>query len=484
MATHLIWVLGLAATALAQFVPAPTDLIETQGHAGIGVRYKQVPEGICELDPNVKSYSGYSDIDEDQHIFWWFFEARNGDPQNAPLTVWINGGPGSSSMIGLFEAQGPCGMDYDGNLTNNPYSWTNSSNMLFVDQPAQVGFSYSTAVSAYVPPTGSNIITLPNATCPDFAADWDCGTYSYPNQTNTANSTHAAAPGMWKTLQGFMGAFPEYSSNGFHFASQSYGGHYGPIFNEYIIQQNELIDCGELDAHHIDLRSVQIGNGWYDPVVQFGSYYDYTVSPGNPYNYSPYNVSTTAMLHNNMYGPGNCLDQAIDCNMRGDNTVCAAADAFCIAQVQNIWNPITERSQYDMRQLTPDPFPYSFFTDYLNSPKVQHAVGAFTNYSRSSSTVSAAFRNTGDDAREAGTYAAVASLLEAGVYVYEYAGDADYICNWLGNAAVAANTRAPGYHASGYANISTPDNIVHGQVKQSGNFAFARIFEAGHAVPF
>lgn len=60
----------------------------------------------------------------------------------------------------------------------------------------------------------------------------------------------------------------------------------------------------------------------------------------------------------------------------------------------------------------------------------------------------------------------------------------DYICNWLGNAAVAANTRAPGYHASGYANISTPDNIVHGQVKQSGNFAFARIFEAGHAVPF
>lgn len=223
---------------------------------------------------------------------------------------------------------------------------------------------------------------------------------------------------------GIHGSFSRVLPNGFHFASQSYGGHYGPIFNEYIIQQNELIDCGELDAHHIDLRSVQIGNGWYDPVVQFGSYYNYTVSPGNPYNYSPYNVSTTAMLHNNMYGPGNCLDQAIDCNLRGDNTLCAAADAFCIAQVQNIWNPITERSQYDMRQLTPDPFPYSFFTDYLNSPKVQHAVGAFTNYSRSSSTVSAAFRNTGDDAREAGTYAAVARLLEAGVYVYEYAGDA------------------------------------------------------------
>jgi carboxypeptidase C (cathepsin A) len=37
---------------------------------------------------------------------------------------------------------------------------------------------------------------------------------------------------MWKTLQGFMGAFPQYSANGVHFATESYGGHYGPLFNE------------------------------------------------------------------------------------------------------------------------------------------------------------------------------------------------------------------------------------------------------------
>ena len=65
--------LAVAAAAIglnAQFVPAPTDLITKKGFAGINVRYKEVPTGICELDPTVKSFSGYADVDENQHIFW------------------------------------------------------------------------------------------------------------------------------------------------------------------------------------------------------------------------------------------------------------------------------------------------------------------------------------------------------------------------------------------------------------------------------
>jgi hypothetical protein len=60
----------VAQCVTAQFVPAPTDLITKKGHAGVNVRYKEVPPGICELDPNVKSYSGYADVGENQHIFW------------------------------------------------------------------------------------------------------------------------------------------------------------------------------------------------------------------------------------------------------------------------------------------------------------------------------------------------------------------------------------------------------------------------------
>ncbi len=56
--------------ASGQFVSAPTDLITKEGHAGINVRYKEVPAGICEQDPNVKSYSGYADVGQNEHIFW------------------------------------------------------------------------------------------------------------------------------------------------------------------------------------------------------------------------------------------------------------------------------------------------------------------------------------------------------------------------------------------------------------------------------
>lgn len=57
-------------------------------------------------------------------------------------------------------------------------------------------------------------------------------------------------------------------------------------------------------------------------------------------------------------------------------------------------------------------------------------------------------------------------------------------CNWLGGQAVADETDAPGFSEAGYANITTSDDIVHGQVKQSANFAFVRVYYSGHEVPF
>lgn len=229
--------LAILPTALCQFVQAPTDLKEAMGFANISVRYKEVPTGICELNPNVKSYSGYADVSENEHLFFWFFEARNQDAAKAPLTVWINGGPGSSSMIGLFQENGPCRVNSSGDVLNNPYSWNEVSNMIYIDQPTQVGFSYSIPIPGYVDPSTGYIIQLPDDSCPDYAASDACGTYSYPNETLTANTTANGAPNMWKALQGFMGAFPQYSRHGFHFTTESYGGHYGPVYNECVAYQ-------------------------------------------------------------------------------------------------------------------------------------------------------------------------------------------------------------------------------------------------------
>lgn len=411
----------LVASAIAQFVPAPTDLITKEGYAGINVRYKQVPTGICELDPNVKSFSGYADVEKDQHIFWWFFETRNGDPKDAPLTVWINGGPGSSSMIGLFQELGPCGVGPDMKPYNNPYSWSNVSNMLFIDQPTTTGMSYSNPVPAYEDNNGV-IVQLPNNTCPDYAQSYGtCGTYSHPNGSLGTNSTASAAPNMWKTLQGFMGAFPQYSRNGFSFTTESYGGHYGPVFNAYFLEQNKKNTTG---AHKINLETVMIGNGWFDPLIQYQAYYNYSIWPGNTYDYDPYNDTVKAEWYNNLYGEGNCVDQTKRCYATGLNSDCSAADNFCANKVESLYDIYSGRDEYDMRELTPDPFPYSYYVQYLNTPEVQKAIGAYQNFSESSGTVSTAFGLTGDDDRQDGTIEDCRKLLAAGVQVVMYYGDA------------------------------------------------------------
>ena len=92
-------------------VPANATGVKTiTSPSGVQIRYKEPgKEGICETTPGVNSYAGYVDLAPDAHTFFWFFEARH-DPANAPLTLWLNGGPGSDSLIGLFE--GMFGTDF------------------------------------------------------------------------------------------------------------------------------------------------------------------------------------------------------------------------------------------------------------------------------------------------------------------------------------------------------------------------------------
>lgn len=96
--------LAVTGTASAEPVPAKANGVQTLTTPNnITIRYKEPgKEGVCETTPGVKSYSGYVDLSPTSHTFFYFFEARH-DPQNAPITLWLNGGPGSDSLIGLFE---------------------------------------------------------------------------------------------------------------------------------------------------------------------------------------------------------------------------------------------------------------------------------------------------------------------------------------------------------------------------------------------
>ena len=85
-------------------------------------------------------YSGTLPVHDDQgDLFYWLFLKEN--EFKGPLVIFLNGGPGSSSMIALFEENGPLRVDSEQNINFIDESWVKVANMLFIDQPVGVGLS-------------------------------------------------------------------------------------------------------------------------------------------------------------------------------------------------------------------------------------------------------------------------------------------------------------------------------------------------------
>ena len=94
-----------------------------------------------------KSESGYLPVsDGHKHLFYWYHEATV-SPRTKPWLLWLNGGPGCSSVSGMMSELGPYVVDKALNVTLNPYAWNREANVLFVEQPAGVGFSYPRCAS-------------------------------------------------------------------------------------------------------------------------------------------------------------------------------------------------------------------------------------------------------------------------------------------------------------------------------------------------
>lgn len=184
--------------------------------------------GLC--DTTVKSFSGYFSVSEvvNKNYFFWFFESR-GNPSTDPVVIWLTGGPGCSSQLALLSENGPCKVSEDGKTTvNNPYSWNTNANIMWIDQPAGVGFSYGRQIDH--------------------------------NETEVAED-------MYHFLQNFFQAHPEYAQNEFFVFGESYGGHYAPAVSHRIFQGNQ-----RKQGQYINLKGVGVGNGLTDPVVQYQYY--------------------------------------------------------------------------------------------------------------------------------------------------------------------------------------------------------------------
>ena len=95
--------------------------------------------GTTPFDTN--TYSGYLTVSETKKLHYVFAESLN-DPENDPVIIWFNGGPGCSSMLAFMQENGPRVID-DGEdfLKENPYPWTERANVIWLESPAGVGWS-------------------------------------------------------------------------------------------------------------------------------------------------------------------------------------------------------------------------------------------------------------------------------------------------------------------------------------------------------
>ncbi|KFK24266.1 hypothetical protein AALP_AAs40498U001000 [Arabis alpina] len=170
-----------------------------------------------------RQFAGYVDVDvkAGRSLFYYFVEAEN-QPHSKPLTLWLNGGPGCSSIGGgAFTELGPFYPTGDGRgLRKNSKSWNKASNLLFVESPAGVGWSYSNTSSDY----------------------------------NTDDAT--TAKDMLVFMLRWFKKFPEFKTRQLFLSGESYAGHYVPQLADIILQYN----ARRSNEFKFNLKGIAIGN--------------------------------------------------------------------------------------------------------------------------------------------------------------------------------------------------------------------------------
>ncbi|KAI0065290.1 alpha/beta-hydrolase [Artomyces pyxidatus] len=396
--------------------------------------------GICETTPGVYQASGYGDLSSDESVWFWFFAARN-NPDTAPLITWFNGGPGSSSMIGLFQELGPCRINNASTAVNlNPEAWNEFANVLFIDQPIGVGFSYGS--------------------------------------TNVGTSDEAASD-VWKFLQIWFAdsRFSKYQTRDFGIWTESYGGHYGPTFAAYFLSQNAAIASGSVTGVPINLKVLGVGDGLTDPISQYPGYITYAGK--NPYH-TLVSTSVISKASKAWSGSNGCQAQIVACNNGGSNDVCSSAQDYCN---DNILSPLAGNwDVYYVPTQNPDAYPPDL-TSYLTSSAVTSKIGSQSTWQETSDDVYNNFAQTGDWMRSSLPH--LETVINSGVRTIVYDGDADFILNFNGVEAMVASLQTD--FSAEFAQQSFANYTVNGQVaglyKNAGTFSYVRFYGAGHEVP-
>lgn len=395
---------------------------------------------------------------DNAHLFFLLLRARH-VPAKRKLIIWFNGGPGCSSFDGAMMEVGPWRMDGKGGLVwvKDGASWNEYADILFLDQPVGTGFSYV-------------------------------------NTNGYTTSLPQAADEVVYFLNQFVQVFPEYSrdveinygSSGSgvdtYLAGESFAGQYIPYTAKAIVNARNP---------PVSLKGIAIGNGFIDPINQYGTELE-TMVEKKIWTTDSSDYKKVARLVESCRKE---LDQLANGNYRevGD----------CDNILQSIISSTTTKrpgsslytciNMYDVRLTDTSPacgmnWPttLSAMYDYLRRADVRKALHVDEAHKpeawvECNSNVGSAMRR---DTTSPPSVQLLPELLEKGVKVMLFAGEEDLICNSIGVRRTAENLVWGG--AKGFGDHPAQDWYVNGTLagtwRTARNFTYVGIKGASHMV--
>lgn len=269
--------------------------------AVLGARPKDEVLGLPECGNGLPTpwYSGYLTASPTKQLHYVFVTSMS-DPDNDPVVVWFNGGPGCSSLLALFQEHGPFVID-DGEyfIKPNPEPWNKRANILYIESPAGVGYSIGV------------------------------------NPEDRIHNDMTQSKDALAAMKDFYSGFPEFLNNPLYISGESYGGIYVPYLAWQIHQHNQLVSVYK-ETQRYNLKGFIVGNGATD--------WDMDISPSFPDVVYNFNIIPPRLIKN--YTENQCTYYFRDVRSPNpDNAIC-----------KDLWNQINKLWQglnwYDLFRKT------------------------------------------------------------------------------------------------------------------------------------
>ncbi|XP_071722918.1 serine carboxypeptidase-like 45 [Rutidosis leptorrhynchoides] len=415
-------------------------------------------------------YSGFIQLDvvTDRQLFFYFVEAAT-SPDSKPIVLWLNGGPGCSSVgYGAFIEHGPFKVK-GGGLINNDYSWNRAANILYLESPAGVGFSYSKNQSFY----------------------------SKLNDDVTARDASLF-------LTRWFGIFSKYKKNDLYLAGESYAGHYVPQLAQLILGSS------------FNLKGIALGNPLLDFETDFSFrdkyYWSHGMISDPTYNLMNRRCPSSEYYKQLITSGGSTA--SIDClyvqqkvrkeisDIVDENYVIAD---ICLGTGKTqqsllthrnkshaLLNSVFGREAFKTKDIVnydgADACAESDVRNYFNRQDVQTALHVQTTTGLRSWT--ACSEDVGNSYAITDQLTSmtdiIASLVKSGIRVLLYSGDQDAVLSFMGTRAVARNTaRNLNLRTNKEQTVWLDDTNQAGGwgVAYSSDFIFVTVRGAGHVAP-